>query len=387
MKIAIVYPDAYSIWIFHRHLVSALQSRGHEVFAISAPDEYVERLTSMGVKHLPVRMSRHMSVVKDIALLGDFFRVFRQHRFDLVHTFTIKPNTFGAIAARLSGTRRIICTLEGLGFMYADNPAPLLVLLRPVADFLYYLGARSSHRVWFVNPDDRELMVSRGIVPRRKAFLTISAGVNPDEYYPGVVSQAQVQDLRNELAIEEGAVVVSMVVARVIRSKGVIEFLDAARLLSRHAKIVTFLLVGPVEAASPEAISEDLLRKLADESGVRWLGYRRDIKTIYTLSDVVALPSYYREGVPNVLLEAMALGKPVVTTNSVGCREVVDEGRNGYLVPVRDAAALAKALDVLIGSSEKRRAFGFHSRKRVEAEFDKRVIVDRVIRELYDAPL
>lgn len=386
MKIGIVYADAFSIWIFHRYLLETLKRDGHDVYVISANDEYAARFEEIGVCHIPVRMCRHMSVLKDFRLFLDFLRVFRTHQFDLVHTFTIKPNTFGAIAAKLAGTKRIVATAEGLGFMYGDDPGLMIKMARPIADLLYRLGAWASDRFWFVNPDDRDLFVSRRIVSRKKAFLTISAGVNLDEYYPGVVDARRLDDLRKELGFNQEKVVVTMVAARMIWSKGVNEFFDAAELLKGQQLPVEFLLVGPIEKDSPESAQECFLRQREHATGVRWLGFRRDIKSIYAISDIVVLPSYYREGVPNVLLEAMALGKAVVTTDSVGCREVVEHGRNGFLIPVRDSGALARALEILIVDTDMRTAFGAHSRSRVEQEFDKRTIVSRVITELYGGP-
>lgn len=385
MKVAIIYPDAFSIWIFHRHLLLALQAQGHEVFAISADDEYSSRLTSAGIAHIPVRMSRHLSVRDDLLLCLDLFRVFRRHRFDVVHTFTIKANTFGAIVARLAGVGRVICTAEGLGFVYGDRPGMKLRMMRPVASLLYRLGGAACTRFWFVNPDDLQLFASRGIVPRRKAFLTISAGVDCTEFRPVGSTTVAVQSLRQSLGLAPAARVIVMVVARAIWSKGIREFFDAAEVVRREQSEVEFLLIGPIERHSPDAVPESYLVERTAATGARWLGFRRDVKDLYALADVVVLPSYYREGVPNVLLEAMAMGKPVVTTDWVGCREVVADGHNGFLVPIRDSAALAAAIAKLASDDEMRRRFGAQSLLRVQCEFDKQMIVDRVVTELYSA--
>jgi len=171
-------------------------------------------------------------------------------------------------------------------------------------------------------------------------------------------------------------------VARMVWSKGVREFVEAAKLLQAQHADTKFLLVGDVEPGSPLAISNEYLTRGVSDN-VIWLGFRRDARELTALSDVVVLPSYYREGVPLTLLEGMSLGKPVVTTDSVGCREVVEEGRNGYLVPTRDPHALAEAIGRLLNDPVLRAEMGASGRSWVEREFNEKLIVARVIKELY----
>lgn len=383
MRIALVYADDFSLWHFHRNLLTRLTDAGHEVFAVTAPGEYASRFESIGVRHVSVPIHRFMSPLRDLSLLLEFYRVFHELRLDVVHTFTIKPNIYGTTAARMAGVKCVIGTAEGLGYMYGEDVGWKLRLMRPVVNALYRLGCWMSHRFWFVNPDDRDLFVRHHIVNPDKAFLTISAGVDVQTYSRAEIDQPRARALRERWELEDGMTTVVMVVARVIWSKGVREFVEAAEIVTGKHPSVRFLLVGPLEEESPEAVPLDYLRTKEASTNFRWTGFVDDIKAAYAIADIVTLPSYYREGVPNVLLEAMAIGKPVVTTDHIGCREVVEEGRNGFLVPVKDGRALARALETLVTDRKVRESFGRYSRVMVERDFDKSKIIDRIMEDLY----
>ena len=383
MKIAIVYPDDFSIWQFHKNLLKALKKKGFDVYAISAAGEYVKLIESLGVVHIPVQMGRFLDPIKDLKLLIELYKIFRVHRFDIVHNFTIKPNVYGAITAKLARIKRIIGTVEGLGVMFSKDPGLKLKLLRPLVNRLYQLGCRVSSKFWFVNPDDLELFVSENIITKHKAVLTISAGVDLKEYSIDAINNLRVARLKEELGINDSTKTITMIGARIIWSKGIKEFVEASELLCAKYPSLKFLLIGAIEKDSPLSVPEQYLREKEKSGTFQWLGFRKDIKEIYAVSDIVVLPSYYREGVPNVLLEAMAMGKPIVTTNNVGCKEVVEDGKNGYLIPVKDTSALANAIEVLINDENKRRVFGQYSRIKVKNEFDKKLIIDKIMKELY----
>lgn len=384
MKIALIYADDFSLWHFHRDLLARLRDAGHDVYAVSPSGKYVKHIEAMGVRHIPVRIHRFMSPIRDILLAWELYRMCRQAGFDVVHNFTIKPNIYGAVAARLAGVGRVIGTAEGLGYMYGDGAGWKVRLMRPVVNAMYRIGCSMSHRFWFVNPDDRDLFVAKGILAPEKAFLTISAGVNVQDYSADMVDESRRYHLREKWNLVAGETVILMVVARVIWTKGVREFVEAAELLAETHPSLRFLLVGPVEEDSPESVPEQYLREKERTPSFRWWGFTEDIKAAYSIADLVVLPSYYREGVPNVLLEAMALGRAIITTDHVGCKEVVEDGKNGLLVPVRDARALAEAVETLVLDEGRRRRFGEYARVKAERDFDKRKIINRIMRELYE---
>jgi len=384
LKIALVAPDDFSIWHFRKYLIKALKERGCNVYAISTAGEYVGLIESLGAVHIPVEMNRFMSPMKDLKFLMALYDIFRTEKFDIVHNFTIKPNIYSAIAARVAGIKKIIGSVTGLGFVYSDNSELKLRRLRPVINKLYWLGFKLSDKVWFQNADDLAFFVSSHLIDKQKAVIIKGSGVNLQEYWLYSLDSNKIVELKKELGANALTKFVVMVVARVVWSKGVREFIEASEILKEKYPFTKFILVGPIEKGSPLSVPQEYLREKEKSENFQWLGFRKDIKEILTLSDLVVLPSYYREGIPRSLLEAMALEKPIITTNSVGCKEVVEDGKNGYLIPIKDSKALADAIEVLINDDKKRADFGRYSRLKAEKEFDEKVVVDRIIKELYE---
>jgi N,N'-diacetylbacillosaminyl-diphospho-undecaprenol alpha-1,3-N-acetylgalactosaminyltransferase len=379
MKVAINVPADFAVWTFHRGLIAALQSRDADVTIIGPPGEYVEAIRRLGTRYITVELDRFMNPAKDMKLLGAFYRIFRRENFDLVHNHTIKPNIYGTLAAKLAGVRPILGSVRGRGSMFTEAPGLKRRTLKMIAMNLYRYAFRFIDRVQFLNGDDLDFFVATGMLRRDKAVLIRSSGVNLAEYSSIGLSQDYLRRLRSELGITADMRVVTMV-ARAYWSKGVREFVESAhRIEQRHP--VKFLLVGSVEDG-PDAVPETYLREQATDS-FQWLNYRKDVRELMALSDVVVLPSYYPEGVPRSMLEAMAMEKPVVTTDSIGCREVVDHCRNGFMIPVRNSRALTTAIDYLLRDDAMRLKFGRYSRRKVEQEFDERVIVERVLTDLY----
>jgi len=251
---------------------------------------------------------------------------------------------------------------------------------------MYRLGCRLSDRIGFANPDDCNQFVRSGVIPRRKALAFRSmVGVDVKCFSPGAVSLDVLDHLRSELGIPPTRCVVAMV-TRVVWSKGVKEFVEASEEAAEWDTPPLFLLVGPLDPDAPDSVSEAYLRERASSRLVWVQTFRADLKEILSVADIVTLPSYYREGVPRVLLEALALGKPIVTTDNVGCREVVENGRNGFLVPIHNSRALAEGIRSLVESKQLREAFGRHSRFKAEAEFSETIVVDGVMSRLLGLP-
>ena len=377
MKIALVNNRDFTLWQFRRGLIRRLAELGHEVVVVSPTGPYVGRLEGLGARHRAVAVRPYVDPVGDAAFVGRLARVYHEEGVELAHHITIKPNVLGSFAARLAGVGRMVGLVAGLGDLFGERAGWKGAAVREGALALYRAAFALNHRVWFQNPDDLELFVGRRVVPRRKAVLIRGSGVDLGEYSPEAVGPERMMELRRELGLAEGRPVVLMA-SRANRSKGVGEFIEAAGRVKTDAQ---FLLAGGAEWGR-DAVTEAELESRRS-ARFRWIGFRSDVRELLALADVVALPSYYREGVPRVLLEALAMGKPVVTTSTPGCREVVEEGVNGYLVAPRDAAALASAVERLLEDRGRREAFGRRSREKAEREFDEEVVVERVIREVY----
>jgi len=383
MKIALVLNDDFSMWHFRKGLLSALVRKGYQVYAITPYGPFVERIKTLGVKHITVPIYRFFNLFADILLFIRLYRIFRKHKFDIVHTMTIKPNIYGAIAAKSAGVPKIVGLVSGLGSMFSRNLTIGLKIWRPVMYNMYRLACHCCDRVWFQNSEDLEFFVERRIISRDKTIVIKSGGVDLDEYSIQALAPERLTQLRNTLGIHASDIIILMVSARMIWPKGVGEFIGACEILRDRYPNAKFILAGPLDKGSPEAVPEGYLKEKEGPSLKCLISFRDDIKELMALADIVTLPSYYKEGVPRVLLEALAMGKPVITTDSTGCREVVENEKNGYLIAPKNTAALAQAIEALLLSKPQRVQFGSYSRAKAEKEFDERLIIDRIIAELY----
>ena len=386
MKVAIVIPNDFGIEQFCKVLVELLRNGGkNEIYAIcdvhldNSQTQHTNALASLGVVHVPVKYFRFFSITQDLLYLLALFGIFRRERFDMVVTIATKPNIYGSVVAKIAGVKKVACSVWGLGVTFADDGGLKRKLFQKLVLFLYWIAFRLSDKVWFTNEFDFNWFISMGIVKPPKVFLTKNY-VNTDEYFPDCVNAVQKASLRQELGLTQEDRVVVMV-ARMSWAKGVREFAEAAAILRDKRPAIKFILIGPLDDGSPDSVPESYLREHAGHANFTWTGFRKDVHVFYAISDVVVLPTYYREGgFPRGLTEAMAMGKPIIASNSVHCRGTVDEGKNGYLVPIRDSEALANAI-VKIVEGNCREAFGQHSRLKALDEFDERKIVTGVVKE------
>lgn len=396
MKIAIVCPNDFTVVTFCGALVKILQANNrntvsavcavHGTHGENTQDYYTKVMKSWGVVHVPVSYYRFISLKKDLRYFAALCTILRRERFDMVINISTKPNVYGAIAAKLAGTPRIVCSVWGLGVGFNDSVGLRGALLRSLIMFLYRVAFRMSNRIWFTNEHDYNWFTSSGIARSDKTFLT-KFFVNTDVYSPQSVTDDQRTQLRRELGLADSARVVVMV-ARMSWAKGVREFVEAAAILRDRCPSVKFILVGPKDDGSPDSVPESYLRENERHGNFVWTGFRKDVQTFYSVSDVAVLPSYYREGgYPKGLTEAMAMGKPIITTDSVHCRGTVEEGKNGYRVPIKDSKALADAIERIVTDDESRERFGRHSRAKAVNEFDENTVVSQVVHEMFRSPV
>jgi N,N'-diacetylbacillosaminyl-diphospho-undecaprenol alpha-1,3-N-acetylgalactosaminyltransferase len=379
----LIAPDDFSLWIFRKQLIRQLKEQGHEVYTISEPGPYVKALVALGATQLNVSIHRFISPLTDIRLFWTLFFLFKKHRFDIIHTFTVKPNIYGSLAAKAVGVPRIFISLTGLGFLSykTSDEQSGSALLSYVLLGLYRLAMQACSRAWFQNPDDLRVCLKDKLIAAHKAVLIRSSGVDLEEYSPDRVDGQSLAELRALLGNGASSPLVAMV-TRPLKNKGVDEFIAASQILKEKYPLIKFVLAGGVEPHNPHCLTASYL-KSKENNNFQWLGWRDDIREFLALADIAVLPSYYPEGVPRNLLEAMAMGKPIVTTDHVGCREVVEPGKNGYLVPVKDEYALAAAIDRLVANEPERLSFGQYSRKIIERDFDEVVVAKRIISEIY----
>ncbi len=380
MRVAIVQNSDFGLWNFHRSLVTSLRDAGAEVWAITPPGPFIEKIETLGAHHRSLRMARYIDPLSDLTMLVQLVRIFRDIRPDVVHTITIKPNTMGVLAAALAGVPSIVSQVPGLGYVFDSTGSQRYRIVRPIVRLLYRLAFSKVRRVWFVNPDDYRDFVNWGLIAADKGVMIRSAGISLNNYAPAPPSSSVLENLRGELGIPPDWLVVLMA-GRMIWSKGVREFAEAGAIVSQRRGNAMFLLAGPLEPGSPDPVPESYLRN-CESPHFKWLGFRLDVPRLLQIADVVVLPSTYREGVPTILLEALATGKPIITTETPGCKEVVDAGENGFFVPPHDSAALAEAMEKLLADAPLRAAFGKQSRLKSE-KFSEDRVMEVVLKELY----
>jgi glycosyltransferase involved in cell wall biosynthesis len=362
-KILISLNAAWNLVNFRAGLIRSLVAQGYEVVAVAPHDEYAPRLEKLGCRYIPLPMDKKGTHPgRDMRLLWRFFRLFQNERPDVFLGYTVKPNVYGSLAAHALSIP-VINNIAGLGAVFVkDSWLTRLVLL------LYRLAFAKSRRVFFQNDDDRRVFMEAGLVGARQADRIPGSGIDL-HFFSWVPSFPQ-----------NGRNFRFLLIARLLWDKGVGEYVAAARLVRQRFTSAEFCLLGFVDVQNPAAISREQVEAWVAEGVVNYLGATDDVRPHIAAADCVVLPSYYREGVPRSLLEAAAMGRAIVTSNAVGCREVVEDGVNGFLCQPRDAADLAEKLERMIELSPAARAeMGRKGREKMEREFDERIVIDRYL--------
>ena len=350
-------------------IMSTLRDKYHLV-GIGSDTRLQKDFTQSGFDYYNYPLFTGSNFLKDLLTFTRLLLLLRKLKPDLIHAYDTKPTVWGRLAARLAGVPYIIGTLPGLGYLYAENSLSTR-LIRALYQPLQKLACRFSDVTIFQNSDDSEQFVGAGVVAKQKIKVIRGSGIDLDLFDPKLISDSQRLEVRGELGIADDEIVVTMI-SRIVRSKGVNDYVEAARKISSRNKKVRFLLVGPMGENSPDRLNDKEIEAL--KQFVIWPGPRLDIPIILSLSDIFVLPSAYREGIPRVLMEAAAMELPLITTWSPGCKEVVDEGVNGFLIAMRDVSALCNSLTSLIEDADLRRRFGTASRRLVSEHFGLPII-------------
>lgn len=361
-KVLLVANTAWYLYNFRLPLARHLRDAGYEVVFVAPADAYAEKLESENFRFVPLKMDRKgVNPLSELWTLSRFWRIYRREQPSVCHHFTIKCVLYGTVAAKLSGVNAVVNAITGLGHAFIGQGL-LNRMLRPVLRFVYrrILTARRV-QVVFQNGDDfREFKDRRMVVPHKTTIIR-GSGVCLQRFAPRP----------GELDGEPCPVV--LLASRLIKEKGLIEYVEAARELRKSGMPVRFALAGAPDPGNPSSVTMAELDGWCSEGVVDYLGQIDKIEDILKLATIVVLPSY-REGTPKILLEAAAMGKPIVATDVPGCREVVKHEVNGLLVPARDSKALASSIRWLLDRPETLSRFGERSRE-ISTEFDEIKVV------------
>jgi glycosyltransferase involved in cell wall biosynthesis len=363
MKIVLIASFAESLINFRGPLLKALVEAGHNVHS-AAPglvpgSEIGDRLTKLGVSIIDIPLSRTgLNPVTDLRLGLRLWQLFRKDKYDVVIGYTIKPVIWGMLAGKAASVPHRVAIITGLGYAFAEEAKGVRRLVRSIAIKLYRLALRQANLIFFQNPDDQADFAALGILPpNTETAIVNGSGVDLDFFALKPVPRGSLRFL---------------LIARLLGDKGIREFAEAAKALKAEKASVEFHLVGPIDS-NPDSLPESLVNHWHDTDVLCWHGGLSDVRPAISSSHVFVLPSY-REGTPRTVLEAMSMGRPIITTDTPGCRETVVDGVNGFLVPVRNAEALAGAMRKFIDSPDLISRMGAQSRRIAEEKYDVRKV-------------
>ncbi|CCO23248.1 glycosyltransferase family 4 protein [Maridesulfovibrio hydrothermalis] len=355
MKIAVIGGYGPSLINFRGSMLRAMKNAGHEVYGIAPLDspDVEAKLAELGVNYIAAPIKRTgMNPLKDLKALWALLKILRKIKPDAVLSYTIKPVIYGSIAARLAGVKNIFSMITGLGYAFGQTSGKRAVLFTLVKN-MYRTGLAFNKVVMFQNPDDRNLFVELGIISKNKpTVITNGSGVDLDHFSNSPAAKGKP---------------VFLCISRLLKEKGVREFAWASINLKKKYPEADFRLVGPHDHG-PDSISENLINQWR-AGGLEYAGPVSDVRNELKNCSVYVLPSY-REGTPRSVLEAMATGRAVVTTDTAGCKETVIEGWNGYMVPVKNIPALEEAMELFITQPELIQSMGAASLEYVTEKYD-----------------
>ncbi|OBT19338.1 glycosyl transferase family 1 [Vibrio cyclitrophicus] len=366
--VVITSNTSWYLYNFRKNTILALLKEGYRVVAVSPKDDYSQQLADLGAEYQHIEIDQGgTNPVRDVGTFLGFIGLYRKLRPDAVLNFTPKNNIYSTLAASFFGARAVN-NIAGLGMVFINEN-----ITAKLARFLYKISQPKAHTIFFQNNEDRELFAKHRLAP-----LDITDRV------PGSGADLTRFSLSPS---EDDGVVRFLLIARMLYDKGIGHYVEAAReLKSKYDDKVEFSLLGFLDVNNPSAVSKAEMSAWVEEGVVNYLGTSDNVEAEIAKVDCMVLPSFYREGVPKSLLEACAMGKPIVTTDNVGCRETVDDGINGYLCELRNTSSLVEKLELMINlSHDQRLSMGEKSRIKVENEFDEQIVINKYLQAVKSA--
>jgi len=360
--IAITSNTSWYLYNFRKNTILALIKQGYSVIAIAPEDEYSIKLSELGCEFVHINIDQGgTNPILDIQTFFYFYHIYRKYKIDVALNFTPKNNIYSTLAASLNGTKSIN-NIAGLGILFINES-----ITSKIVRFLYKISQSKASKLFFQNEDDRQLFLENKITTTVETDRLPGSGVDLSRF---IVSPT----------LDDGNVRF-LLIARMLYDKGIQQYVDAARTLKqKYGDNVELCLLGFLDVDNPSAVSKQDMQSWVDEGIVNYLGTSDNVEQEIAKIDCMVLPSYYREGVPKSLLEAGAMGKPIVTTDNVGCRETVDDGINGFLCEPRSSESLTEKLELIINMTHQERlAMGEKSSMKIESEFDERIVINKYL--------
>ena len=360
MKIAFVGNTSFSIYKFRLGVMRSFISKGYEVVAIAPEDEYSVLFQKENIKYISIEIDgKGKSILDDAKLIFSFADIYKKEKIDFIFHYTIKPNIYGSLAARYLRIPSIAIT-TGLGFSFKKKNVFNLFIKT-----LYRFSLQKVLEVWFLNTNDKDIFVKNNVIRKEKAFILPSEGIDSDYYFPQVKT-------------EKSDKFIFLLLSRLIKEKGIEEYVAAAEMLKEKGLNIECQLLGKQERESSKSISIVTVKNWHKENKINYLGEFIDIREFIANSDCIVLPSYYMEGVPRCLMEAMSMERPIITTDNVGCRELIVDRVNGYMCEPKNVLDLASKMEHIYSNTIlERKKMGENGRKFILDNFDETKIIEQ----------
>jgi len=359
-KVIISSNTAWTVFNHRAGFIKKLQELGYEVHTV-APESNFTSIKNPGTIFHPVKTleRKGKNPFSDLLLLLEYYRIYKSINPDMVFSYTIKPNLYGAMACRFASVTAV-CTVNGLGTAF-DNPGSMTYR---IVRLLFHATFKKVRAVVFQNPDDRDFFIKNKIVTSERVHLVNGSGVDLLKFSCKPLPLKPIFTL----------------ITRMLKNKGVYEFIEAGRRIHSEYPDAEFVLLGPADNDNPMGVKLSELEALDRKSGVYYAGATQDVRPFIEKSVAVVLPSYYKEGIPKTLIEALAVGRPVITTDTPGCRETVIDGKNGFFVVPKSADSLYNALKEFISIGyDAQVAMGLRSRVLAEEKFDEKKVISKYV--------
>ncbi|MBQ4109874.1 MAG: glycosyltransferase family 4 protein [Clostridia bacterium] len=362
MKIMVISPKNKTVFNFRGDLIKEFIKKGYEVVVTGPNNDFEEDIKALGAKLIVVPFVKdNIGIKGDLQYKKMLEDVMRKEKPQIIFSYTIKPVIYGSLAAKTCGIKRVYPMITGLGRLYTSNSTKTKIL-RTITKYLYKAAFKGCEKVIFQNFDDMELFVKKRYLPKNKCLKIDGSGVNMTRFECTPLPEQPV----------------FLMISRIIREKGIFEYLNAARKVKECHPEVRFMLLGGFDS-SMGAIREEEIKSYIEDGIIEFPGEVKDVFPILKNASVFVLPTYYREGIPRTILEAMACGKAVLTTDWVGTKEAVENGRNGFLVPVKDTEALADKMLYMIENYDETRKMGKESFEICKNKFDVEIINKKML--------
>lgn len=337
-RVLVIGSYIYSLINFRKDLLEDLVKKEYEVLAIAPgfDQETVDHLLQIGVRYQPIELSRTgLNLFNDTRFIVALTKLIRSYKPDVLITYTIKPVIYGNLVGSFFRKVKKIALITGLGYLDTDTGSLKKGIIRTGIHALYKISIRNVEFVAFQNPDDRDYFTIHRLLGRStQTMITAGSGVNLTHYHRATPVVHPITFL---------------FIARLIRAKGIVQYLEASRNLRRmHGSKIVCRIIGLPDPDNLDSINNEILQPYIDDNSIEYLGYQKDVRPWLAASSVFVLPSYYREGTPRTALEALAMAKPIITTDNPGCRETVVDKENGFLIPIKNVGTLTTAMNRFI---------------------------------------